>query len=141
MLADQGSDINVIPPHILKSVLEADKTVQLQRLSETQEYSSANVNAEPLRCSQTLKYNVMLRIRHGTNMMMRGIEWMVSESDTKYAIIGREVLSAIGLDNSTLMAAACDRHDGVLNIPDLLKKAKSTAEHPLGGSVHSILQP
>lgn len=38
------------------------------------------------------------------------------------------------------MAAARERHDGVLNIPDLMKRAKSNLQNPVDGSVHSILQ-
>ncbi|PXF44743.1 hypothetical protein BWQ96_05502 [Gracilariopsis chorda] len=138
--ADQGSDINVIPPSLLTLMLEADASLQVIELDETLEYSNASLEAAPLRCSRKVTSNVMLRIRHGRKMMMPGMEWLVSDGDTKYAIIRREVLSAIGLDNRTLMAAACDRHDGVLNIPKLLEKAQADAQTPIEGSIHSILQ-
>lgn len=139
VLADQGSDINVIPPNVFKLMADADNTLNPEDLGGALRYSNALLEAEPLCCSRKVNSDVMLRIRHGTNMLMRGIEWLVSDKETKYVIIGRKVLSAIGLDNRLLMAAACDRNNGVLNIPDMLRRANLDGANAAAGSIHSLL--
>ena len=72
-------------------------------------------------------------------MLLRGIEWLVSDKDTKYVIIGRSVLSAIGLENRVLMAAACDRINCVLNIPEMLRRASLDDANAAAGSIHRFL--
>lgn len=105
VLADQGSNINVISPRLLEPMMKTKKGLEVSQLHETQEYGNACINAEPLCCSRRLTGSVMLRIRHGTNMMMRGIDWLISDTDKKYPIIGRKVLSATGIGNSGLIHA------------------------------------
>ena len=139
VLADQGSDINVIPPNVFELIASADSSLMPEDLSTVLRYSNALLDAEPLCCSRKVSLDVMLRIRHGTKMLLRGIEWLVSDKDTKYVIIGRSVLSAIGLDNRVLMAAACDRNNGVLNIPEMLRRASLDNANVAAGSIHSLL--
>lgn len=37
-----------------------------------------------------------------------------------YVIISRHVLSSLGLDNKKLFLAACDRNDGIADVPKML---------------------
>lgn len=59
---------------------------------------------------------VTLNVRHATQPVIRRVTWLVSESMMEHAILGRDVLSRLGLDNRSLMAAACDRFDGDVHV-------------------------
>lgn len=64
-----------------------------------------------------------------------------SVRDSDHVLIGREVLPSIGLDNKMLMAAACDRQNGVTNIPEMLARLpKEETKGPVASSIHSLLQ-
>ena len=44
----------------------------------------------------------------------------MSDVETEFVVIGRKVLQSIGCDNKAMLAAACDKHAGVINIPEAL---------------------
>ena len=73
-------------------------------------------------CKKKTVTNVHLRIRHGTKLLLRNIEWCISETNAECVLLARQVLQAIGCDNQAMLAAACDKHDGVINVPDALAK-------------------
>lgn len=64
----------------------------------------------------------MIRIHHGTNLILRDMKWLVSDDEVQYVFVARHVLDAIGLNNRVLLAAATDRHGGIFDITDLLRK-------------------
>ena len=63
------------------------------------------------------------------------MEWLVSEQETEY------VLRALGLDNEELLAAVCDRHDGVVCVPELIEKLKEdeSIQNSDSGEVKSLI--
>lgn len=67
--------------------------------------------------------DVMLRTRHGTNLLMRGFRWMIADdAELHHVYVGHHVLAALGLNNRILLAAAADRFNGVVDFPEALKK-------------------
>lgn len=146
VLADQGSDVNLLPPHVLDMMRKADKSLTINVLDRTYYYSTVDKTAPSLPCSRKVKANITLRVRHAANLVMRGMEWMVSDRPVQNVLISRHVLKAIGLDNRKLLAAACDRFKGIINVPDLLQtRDEAGPQHEEGnrtrqGSIHSLLQ-
>lgn len=73
-------------------------------------------------CKREITADVMLRIRHGTNLMLKCVKMLISEGEVQNVFIGRHFLPAPGLNNRVFLAAAADRSDGVVNVPaDVVK--------------------
>lgn len=139
VLAEQGSDVNLTPPHVLDLIKKSDSTLKIENLGRTFYYGTVDKSAPALPCSRLVHANLMLNVRHGTQLALRGMEWMVSDKPVQNVLINRHVLQSIGLDNCKLLAAAADRFRGVVNVPELLgnNDRKSTVD---SGSIQSLLR-
>lgn len=67
----------------------------------------------------------MVHVRHGANLMLRKMQWSVSDCETEFDIIREPVLRALGLDNRALLEGACDKFVGMVDVPKLLGKRAS----------------
>ena len=145
VLADQGADCNFLPPSVVSALCKALPELEVVTLPQTQLFGTAVKDAAPLPCSRKVICDVHLRIRHGTQMLLRNVTWLISERETPHVIIGRPVLAALGLDNRKLLAAACDDNHGAVDVAALLAQKRN--EGPNGctdkkskGTVCSILE-
>lgn len=138
-MADQGSDGNIIPPRVFAHLLKAMPDLEVTKLDKQVSFGTADENAPPLPFDSKLTLDVCLRIRHGTQLSPRHIDWYVSTRNMEYVIIGRHGLAALGLDNKKLLAAACDRNDGIIDVPEILAKYDNKQEHDTVGSIHDLL--
>lgn len=139
VMADQGSDANVLPPHILSQILTSNPDLTVIDLERTAHYDTVDKSAPSLPCSRKVTASVLLRLRHGTHLSLHGVEWLVSDKPVGHVLISRHVLRALGLDNPVLLAAATERFKGSVDVPDLLEKHKRV-DAALGGSIHRLLQ-
>ena len=98
VLTDQGSDANLISPSVMRAIAQSDKSIKLKRLARPVEFSNAHMNAEKITCSREFIADVMLRIRRGTNLMLRSIRWLVAD-EVQHVFVARHVLAALGLNN------------------------------------------
>lgn len=71
VLADQGSDGNLISPSVLKVITESDPNVLIKQLPSPVHFSSAHTAAQKITCSKEITADVLLRIRHGNNLLLR----------------------------------------------------------------------
>lgn len=118
VMADQGADTNLLPPKVFEALKEADPDLSVTKLETPDCYAS--ITGAALVCHKKVTADVQLRIRHGTRLLLRQVEWNVSDTDTDYVLLGRPTLQAIGCDNRAMLSAACDQHDGVINVPEAL---------------------
>lgn len=95
IMADQGSDANIIPQALLRALRAADPKLVVSSLKQPRVFDNANTAAESLRCTQSVRADVELRIRHGEKLMLRGIQCLVCEQPMAHAYIGRHVLTAL----------------------------------------------
>lgn len=72
--------------------------------------------------------DIQLKIRHGTTLMLRGVDWLVSDIDSEQVIIGRPLLDAIGCSNRDMLTAVCDHNNGMIIVPDLMCKKEPVLE-------------
>jgi len=72
VMADQGFDINVLPPGLLKLISKADPHLKIEQLKEIKKFHNARKSAPPLYCGREAQIDVELRIRHCLKRMMRG---------------------------------------------------------------------
>lgn len=132
VLTDQGSDTNLISKTLLNKLQEAGARLSVSNLTSPHIYSGVGGNGK-VTCKQSLKADVLLKIRHATSLLLRNVEWRVGDHNDDHAIIGRPLLESIGCDNRALLAASCDRFGGVIDVDVVLKDEIS------GGNSISIL--
>ena len=125
VLADQGADCNFLPPSVVDEISKALPELKRVPLQHTQMFGTAIKDAEPLPCSSKVVCDVHLRIRHGTRLLLRNVTWLVSERAMPHVILGREVLTALGLDNRKLIAVACDNNDGTVDVAALMAQQRN----------------
>ncbi len=85
VLADQGSDVNILSGELLKSTQISKHDLHVSQLSPPRSFKNANLSAEPLTCSRTAQVDVELRIRHGEKLMLREVKWIISDSPVGHA--------------------------------------------------------
>eukprot|EP00737_Agarophyton_chilense_P005621 gb/GEZJ01008899.1/.p2 GENE.gb/GEZJ01008899.1/~~gb/GEZJ01008899.1/.p2 ORF type:complete len:117 (-),score=19.04 gb/GEZJ01008899.1/:428-778(-) len=57
-------------------------------------------------CDFKITADVVLEIRQGKNMILCGVDWLIANESTSGIVIGKQFLSALGLNNRVLLAAA-----------------------------------
>ena len=136
VLADQGSDTNLLPPDVFQWVKNAYPRLTTIPLQPPHSYSGVGSTGK-ITCHKKVQLDVSLRIRHGTKLILRGVEWGVSDQKTEFPILGRHVLQAIGCDNKSMLSTACDKNDGIINIPDALAQDAKSRD---GGLIAALLE-
>ena len=139
--ADQGSDINLVPPSVLRDILKHDDSVLVEELRIPRSYGTVIKGGQQVTCNKKFRTTIYIQVRHGSDLVLRGVEWLVGEQETEYVLLGEPVLRALGLDNEELLAAVCDRHDGVVYVPELLEKLKEdkNIQNSDSGEVKSLI--
>ena len=126
VLADQGSDANVMSNTTLQQLIAAAPSTTVENITPERVYKS--VTDGELICNKSVHTDVRLRIRHGSSLLVRGMVWEVSKANIPYLILGRHTLSQIGCDNEAMLAAVCDRNDGVVTLNGEDEDARTCAE-------------
>lgn len=131
----------MVPQHVLTQIRNVKSDITVNPLHRTYYYGTVDKSARSLPCSTSVVVIVTLRVCHAANLMMRGMQWVVSDSPVKYVTIARRVLQALGMDTRKLLAAACQRLSGMFNVPKLLQKPESTCSiNPSSRrTIHSLL--
>lgn len=123
MLADQGSCMCALPAHVVDQMTKANLDLHVQTLTDPLTFNLATLDAESHVFTRELRADAKMRIRHGEELVLRGFKWLVPTNRIAHAYLGRHVLSALGLDNRVLIAAAKDRLGPVIEVPDLFAKS------------------
>ena len=139
--ADQGSDCNLIPPSMLQNLKKSNPRIKEEKLVKPQPYGTVIKDGPKVYCTHKVVSNIMLYVRHGTTLMLRGVEWMVSDCETEFVILGEPTLKALGLDNRALLEASCDKYGGTVDVPELLGKLASedNPQNRTTGDIQSLM--
>lgn len=119
IMADQGSDCNLLGPETLNAIQSSDSSVQTTKLDPPVSFNGVGKGAT-INCNKKVTLDVQLRVRHGTRLILRNVDWFVSEQSITNCLLGRPLLDAIGCSNRTMIQAACDKHDGEINVADIM---------------------
>ena len=122
--ADQGSDINLVPPSVLRDILKHDDSVLVEELRIPRSYETAVKGGQQVTCNRKFRTTTYIQVRSGSDLVLSVVKWLVSQQDAEYVLLGESVLRALGIDNEKLLAAVCDRHDGVVCVPYLSRNSK-----------------
>lgn len=137
-MADQGSDANFLSPALLGDLLKADLQLNVTILRKPKAFDNALQSAAPIRCSKVVQATVRIRVRHGGSLSLANVKWFVADDELDCIYIGRHVLAAIGLDNCKLLAIACDRNNGYIDIEEAMREAGTLNEVCAGAAAGSI---
>lgn len=81
---------------------------------------------------------VSLHMCHCLTLILRGIEWEVTEANHDYVLVGHNVPAAIGGDNKAILAAVCDKTSGAINMLEAFAWA-TKGEGTHAGQIASLL--
>lgn len=119
LMADQGADANFIDEQLLEQIQKETPSTKITQYNAEQVYRG--VTGEPcLTCSKKVIMDVYLKIRHGSSLVLRNIEWKVARENIAIPIIGRRVLESIGCDNREMLMAARDKYGEEIDVAQRL---------------------
>ena len=70
-------------------------------------------------CTRALVVDAELHIRHRTALVLRGVRWLVTDQAVGEPLLGRPLLEALGLNARSILAAAAEKHSGVVDMSTL----------------------
>lgn len=102
--------------------------------------SLPNGDAAPPICTKVLTIDTELHIRHGSALTLRRVRWLVTDQTVGELLLGRPVLKKLGLNTRDILAAAAEKHSGVVDLYDVLyskPEPKGKVSRILEGFYHS----
>lgn len=119
LMADQGADANFMSARLFKEILQKMEKVHEKSLQPPQIYRG--ITGDPcLTCERAADMDVFLKIRHGSSLILRKINWKITNEDIPSPIIGRRVLESLGCDNREMLMAARDKYGDDIDVADRL---------------------
>ncbi len=70
-------------------------------------------------CTGSLVLDAELHIRHGTDLTLRGIRWIVTDQTVGEPLLGRPLIEALRLNTRNILAAAAEKHSGAVDVATL----------------------
>lgn len=126
VLADQGADANLLPPDVFEQLRHSSE-VTVNPLRPSRNYKTISGDT-CVHCESEIISDVQLKIRHGSNLILRNVRWHVSNEKLESAILGRAVLESLGCDNRTMLEAAISKYDGDVDVAKRLTQEEMERE-------------
>ncbi len=133
---DGGSDINIMPADLLARLSSAGAKMEVSMFKHARKFSLAaasNASKDPMyiTCDRQVTLNTQLCIRHGKSLMLRNVHWYFAVEDVDEPHLGRPLLEALVLNTKKMLEAACDRHEGDVDMSGQFYRRRSMAEGSL----------
>ena len=110
LLADQGSVADIMPKNILNKILSVQLDVQHEHLDSPIQLSTFDEKGDSIVCQSELVKDAMIHVRCGTTLSLHEMRWLICDQEAENVVPGRQTLECLGLNNRTMLAAACDRY-------------------------------
>ena len=120
VLADTGADWNAISREMLHQITSADPKIKVAELNGTITLKNPHVEADPVKCTMIATADIELYVGHGEKLLLRQIEWLVSEQKLAFAYIGRRLLRTLGTDTRAMMEASRNRFGSSIDVDTLM---------------------
>ncbi|CAN8068085.1 unnamed protein product [Agarophyton chilense] len=120
--AHTGAAAKFISRVTLENIRAADVHLSAKDLKKPMTFRNGGNSSVPLTSDRAMQANVRLGIHHGANFMLCGIKWLICEDISDFVYIDRHVMSSLGLNNQEILAAACGRLQGEVEVPSSLTK-------------------
>lgn len=125
LCADNGSDINLMPPDLLASLIEKRANIQVTSFKSIRKFglaASKSEDEQPLyvACDREVEVTTELHIRYGKSLKLRKLKWYVATHDVDEPLLGRPILEALGLNTKELLEAAYDKYGSSVDADAIL---------------------
>ena len=139
--ADTCSDDNILDRYMLQAFKKAGVEHTVEELPRPRTFNMAahlpNGKPAPLTCRQVVTADTELHIRHGSALILRGVRWLVTDQAVGDPLLGRPLLEALGPNTRDILAAAAEKHAGVVDVSALVGTDPANAP---SGRVARILE-
>lgn len=144
-MTDPGADDNLMLPHVLELLLRSAPNLKIETIEPKLEFKlavldSANGQKAIVTCSRKVIADVNLRIRHGNELILRSVVWIVSDQEAEFALIGRPILESLGINARNILEAFSDEHDGEVYVPNLLQSEHAIQHNNSPPKLASLLR-
>ena len=116
-------DANILDSRTLAKLKEASVNHSVEYLPGPRSFDMAASTPDGKRaklvCTRALVVDAELHIRHGTAIVLRGVRWLVTDQAVGGPPLGRPLLEALGLNARNIIAAAAEKHSGVVDMSSL----------------------
>lgn len=136
-MTDQGSDCNLLCPDTFKLIEDANnENLDITKLAPA--VSFTGVGKSKISCSKKVILDIQLRVRHGSRLILRKVEWLISDQPILHSLLGRPLLDAIGCNNKKMINIICDKHDGEIDMAEMMSN-RTIDEQNNNGSIATLL--
>lgn len=122
--ADTCSDDNILDHAMMAEFKKSGVEHAVETLLRPRIFDMAanlpNGKRASLTCKKAVTVDTELHIRHGTALTLRGVRWLVTDQLVGDPILGRPVLEILGLNTRDILAAAAEKHCGIIDIAQIL---------------------
>jgi hypothetical protein len=119
LLADYGSDDNIVPRSLVNELLAAGMFVPVQKLAQPIGLElSVQTPGSPLMTTEMVQLSVDIYAKSGP-IRLRNVRWYIMESHMEEVLMGRPLLRWLGMDVESLLNNVREEVDGMdcSNIP------------------------
>ena len=121
--ADIGSEVNLMDETLLKRIVRDGGDVEVKDLHQPRTFSMVVTTAGDkdvnVVCKKMATMPIELHIRHGKTLVLRNVQWMVTDQGCTESLLSRPVLERIGLVARDVIERAADRLGGEVDVADL----------------------
>jgi len=121
--ADIGSEVNLMDETLLERIVRDGGDVVIKDLREPRTFSMAVTTANDadvnVKCKKMATMPIELHIRHGKTLVLRNVQWMVTDQGCAESLLSRPVLERIGLVARDVIERAADRLGGEVDVAEL----------------------
>lgn len=117
-------DVSFIDNEQLESITREDGNVTVSYFPNICAYNvivqnSKNYESADIVCVKTVVISVELLIRHGTNLVLPKMQWMVTGQSCTESLLSRPVLNRIDINTRGTLARAVERLGGEVDVSEL----------------------
>ena len=118
--ADNSADANILDSRTLAKLKDAAVDHFVEYLPGPRSFDMAACTPDGKRaklvCTRALIVDAELHIRHGTALLLRCVRRLVTDQAVGDPLLGRPILEALGLNARNMLAAAAEKHSGVVDM-------------------------
>lgn len=106
VLADSGSDANLMSAAMLENILEINPRLAVKHSEKEVTFKNAHVSAPMIYCHKEICTDVLLRVRHSIQLLLRGLNWLVQER-AWICVFGATCTLSIRFEQSSSACCCC----------------------------------
>lgn len=107
-MGDQAADANLVEEDLLEKILEEAPNAKITRFEAVQLYPKVTGESCSA-CSKKGTSDLFLKVRHGSILKLRKVDWKFSKETVSVPIIGRRVFKSVDWEKKEILMAVRDK--------------------------------